>query len=136
MHRRQRPLMAGIHRLKHVERLTATALTDDDAVGPHTQRVAHQVADHHLPATLDVGRAGLKPNGVGLIKSEFGSVLDSDDAFRRVMKVDKALSKVVLPEPVPPETIMLRRACTKDCRSRAIAMSSDLRSTIASRLRA
>ena len=43
--RRQRAVVAGVHGLEHVERLGAADLADDDAVGPHAQRVAHQVAD-------------------------------------------------------------------------------------------
>ena len=45
VHGRQRAVVAGVHRLQHVERLGAADLADDDPVGPHAQRVAHQVAD-------------------------------------------------------------------------------------------
>src|SRR6476646_10456816 len=34
------PVVAGVHRLEHVERLGPAALADDDPVGPHAQRVA------------------------------------------------------------------------------------------------
>ena len=43
--RGQRAVVAGVHRLQHVQRLGAAALADDDPVGPHAQGVAHQVAD-------------------------------------------------------------------------------------------
>ena len=43
--RRQRALVARVHRLEHVERLGAADLADDDAVGPHAQCVPHEVAD-------------------------------------------------------------------------------------------
>ena len=36
--------VAGVHGLQHVQRFAAAALADDDAFGPHTQGVAHQVA--------------------------------------------------------------------------------------------
>ena len=39
-----RAVMAGVHGLQHVEGLGAAHLADDDAVGPHPQRVADQVA--------------------------------------------------------------------------------------------
>ena len=41
--RRQAAVVAGVHRLQHVERFFAADLADDDAVGPHTQRVDHQL---------------------------------------------------------------------------------------------
>ena len=42
---RQRPVVAGVHRLEHVERLGAADLADDDPVGPHAKGVADEVAD-------------------------------------------------------------------------------------------
>ena len=37
VHRRERALVTGVHRLEHVQRLAAATLTDDDPVGAHTQ---------------------------------------------------------------------------------------------------
>ena len=37
VHRRHGPGVARVHGLEHVERLGATTLSDDDAVGPHTK---------------------------------------------------------------------------------------------------
>ena len=45
VHRGHGPGVAGVHGLEHVERLGATTLTDDDAVGPHTEGVADEVTD-------------------------------------------------------------------------------------------
>ena len=59
--RRQRAVVARVHRLEHVERLRAANLADDDAVGPHAQCVAHEVADADLALALDVRRARLEP---------------------------------------------------------------------------
>ena len=50
VHRGHRAVMAGVHRLQHVERLGAAHLADDDAVGAHAQRVAQQVALGDLAA--------------------------------------------------------------------------------------
>ena len=77
----QRAVVAGVHGLEHVERLAAAALADDDAVGPHAQRVAHQVADRDLALALDVGRARLERDDVLLAQLELGGVLDGDDAL-------------------------------------------------------
>ena len=52
---RERSLVAGVHRLEHVERFAAADLADDDPVGSHPKRVAHQIADRHLASALDVG---------------------------------------------------------------------------------
>ena len=76
-----RAVVAGVHRLQHVERGAVADLADDDAVGPHAQGVAHQVADGDLARALDVGRAGLEPQHVLLVQLELGGVLDGDDAL-------------------------------------------------------
>ena len=73
--------MAGVHGLEHVEGLATTDLTDDDAVGSHTQGVAHQVADLHLALALDVRRARLHREHVRLVELELLGVLDGDDAL-------------------------------------------------------
>ena len=73
------PGVAGVHGLEHVQGLGATALTDDDAVGPHTQGVADEVADADLAAALGVGRPGLQRDDVGSLDLEFGRLLDRDE---------------------------------------------------------
>ena len=77
---RQRAVVARVHRLEHVERLGAADLADDDAVGPHAQRVADQLADRDLTLALDVLRARLQPQHVALVQLQLGGVLDGDDA--------------------------------------------------------
>ena len=54
VNRRQRTFVAGVHGLKHVQRLFAAALAHDYPVGPHTQAVHYQVADRYLSSTLYV----------------------------------------------------------------------------------
>src|SRR5579863_6938476 len=44
MDRGHRPFVTRVHRLQHVECFLATALADDDAIGPHTERILDQVA--------------------------------------------------------------------------------------------
>ena len=77
--RDERALVAGVERLEHVERLAAADLADDDPVGAHAQRVAHEVADRDLAAALDVGRARLERDDVRLLQPQLGVVLDRDD---------------------------------------------------------
>ena len=78
---RHRAVVAGVHGLEHVERLAAAALADDDAVGPHAQGVAHQVADGDRALALDVRRPRLQRDDVLLAQLELGRVLDGDDAL-------------------------------------------------------
>ena len=73
--------MAGVHRLEHVQRFTATALADDDAIRPHAQGVDHQVANRDAATTFDVRRARLEGHDMILAKLELRGILDGDDAF-------------------------------------------------------
>ncbi len=54
---RHRAFVAGVHGLQHVEGFLAAALAEDDAVGPHAQRVLDQLALADFALALDVGRA-------------------------------------------------------------------------------
>ena len=49
-----RAVMAGRHRLQHVEDFGAAHLADDDPIGAHPQRVAHQLARGDLALALEV----------------------------------------------------------------------------------
>src|SRR5690606_41679197 len=66
--RTHRAVVTGVHGLHQVKRLTATNLTDDNAVGAHTQGVDHEVADGDLTLAFNVGRAALQPDDVLLAK--------------------------------------------------------------------
>ena len=79
VHRGERPVVARVHRLEHVERLGAAHLADDDPVGAHAQRVAHEVADRDVALALDVRRASLEAEHVALVERELGGVLDRHD---------------------------------------------------------
>ena len=59
-------VVAGVHRLQHVQRFFAADLADDDAIRPHTQRVDHQVALLDRALALDVRRARFQPHHVPL----------------------------------------------------------------------
>ena len=61
----------------------AAHLADDDPVGPHPQRVAHQVALGHRAVARGVRRPGLQPHDVLLLKLQLGRVLDRDDPLAR-----------------------------------------------------
>ena len=71
--------MARVHRLEHVKRLRAADLADDDPVGAHPQRVAHELPDRYLALALDVLGTRLEPKHVALVQLELSRILDRDD---------------------------------------------------------
>ena len=81
VHGRQRAVVARVHRLQHVERLGAAHLADDDAVRPHAQAVAHEVALGDLAFAFDVRRPRFEAHDVRLLQLQLGRVLDRDDAL-------------------------------------------------------
>src|SRR5262245_29784881 len=73
---RHRAVVARVHRLEHVQRLTGAALSDDDAVGPHPEGVPDELADRDRTLAFDVRRARLERHDMLLAKLELGRVLD------------------------------------------------------------
>jgi hypothetical protein len=69
--------MPGIHRLEHVKGLFAATLADDDAVGPHAQRVFHEFPLANLASALRIGRSRLQPTHMGLLQLQFGRIAAS-----------------------------------------------------------
>ena len=55
---------------KEVKRLGSTNLANDDAIRPHTEGVANQIALSNLVLTLDVGGPRLTGDYVPLLKLE------------------------------------------------------------------
>ncbi len=73
--------MTGIHRLEHVQGLTASYFTDDNSVGSHSKRIADQHSDGDFPFAFQVRRPAFQPDHVLLLKPQFGGVLDGHYAF-------------------------------------------------------
>ena len=121
VHGRQRSVVAGVHGLQHVEGRRVADLADDDAVGPHAQGVADQVADRDLSLALDVRGPRLQAQDVGWLS--WSSAASSIVMMRSSsgMKEDMTLSVVVLPEPVPPLIRMFSRPRTQASRTSAAA---------------
>ena len=78
---RHRPVVAGVHRLQHVQGLGAADLAHQDAVGPHAEAVAQQLPDRELALALDVRRAVLEGDDVRVVDLQLGRVLDGDHAL-------------------------------------------------------
>ncbi len=81
MARRQRAVVARVHGLQHREGLATTRLTDDDALGAHTEGVPDEVHDRDRALAFDVGGARLQADDVILHEPELGGVFDRDDAL-------------------------------------------------------
>src|SRR5579872_784146 len=81
VNRGHRAFVAGIHGLEHVEGFLAAALAEDHAVGPHAQRVFHQIALPDFALAFDVGWPRLHAADVRLLQLQFGGVLDGEQAF-------------------------------------------------------
>jgi hypothetical protein len=56
MHRGDRAVMAGVHRLQHVKCFSAAHLAYDDPIRTHAQGIPHQIALGHLPRAFQAGR--------------------------------------------------------------------------------
>src|SRR5207302_1697692 len=74
-------VVAGVHRLEHVERFGGAAFADDDPVGPHPQGVDDQVPDGDGAATFHVRAAGFQGDQVALAELQLGGIFDGYDAL-------------------------------------------------------
>ncbi len=72
-------VVAGVHRLEHVEGFAATALADNNPVGPHPQGVANQVANRVLARALHVGQFRFQADHVLLMQPQFLGILDRNN---------------------------------------------------------
>ncbi len=73
--------MAGVHRLQHVDRLRTTALANNDAIRPHAQRVAYEVADGDAGLGLRRLRPRLQIDDMDAVELQFRRVLDGNDTL-------------------------------------------------------
>ena len=60
------------------------------------------------------GGPGFQPDDVLLLQLQFGGVLNGDNALAGMNLLESAFSSVVFPEPVPPDTMILRRQRAED----------------------
>ena len=63
-------LVSGVERGEQLDDLGAADLTHDQAIRPHAQCLAHQIAHRHGPGALDVGRATLKADQVRMVGTQ------------------------------------------------------------------
>ena len=79
----QKPTVAGVGRLEHVQHLPAADLADDDAVGAHAKGVADELAKRDLALALHIRWARLEPDDVWARQRELGDVLNGHDPLPR-----------------------------------------------------
>jgi hypothetical protein len=61
---RHRAIVTGVHRLEHVERFATAALSNDNPLRTHSERVDNEIADRDFAFAFDIGRTRLKPDDV------------------------------------------------------------------------
>ena len=109
VHRGERAVSAGRHRLEHVQRLASPHLADDQPIRPHPKRIAHaalRMPDLAAPFDLlPAPRAARRADG----RCALGGVLDGDDAFRSVDVRGEGAEQRGLPLEVSPLTMIARR---------------------------
>jgi len=89
--------VAGVHGLEHVEGLPAAALANDDAIGPHAQRIAHQIANGEGAFAFHIGNLVSRVTTCGWWS--WSSAASSMVTMRSSlgMAAERILSNVVLP---------------------------------------
>src|ERR1019366_8280045 len=81
VNRRKGTIVAGVHCLQHIKCFLASHLADNDAVGPHAQRVNHELALMYSPLSFNIGRPRFQSNDVLLVELQLGRVLDGHNPF-------------------------------------------------------
>src|SRR5688572_22830084 len=77
----QGTVVASVHGLEHVEGFATAAFADDDAIGPHAQAVAHEIADGDHTLAFDIRRPRFERYEMRRVELELRRVFDGDDAF-------------------------------------------------------
>ena len=83
MYRGHGAVVAGVHRLKHVQGFRTAHLADDDAIRPHAQAVPEQGPLGDFAAAFDVRRARFQTDDVLSLELQLRGVFDRDHAFMR-----------------------------------------------------
>ena len=78
----KRTVVSGVHRLEHIQRLTAAHLAHDDPVRIHAETGPDQVRNGNCAFTLRVGAARFQPHQIPDVgELQLRGILDGDDAF-------------------------------------------------------
>ena len=77
----ERSVMAGIHRLQHIERFLASNLTHDDAVRSHTQRIDQKLPLVNSTFPFNVWWPRFQADDVILMQLQFCRVFYTYNSF-------------------------------------------------------
>src|SRR6266498_4281235 len=77
----KRPIMARVHRLQHIQRLTAATFTHDDTVWAHTQGITNQISNGYYASSIGVGDLCFHTQDMILLKLQLSRIFDCDDPF-------------------------------------------------------
>jgi hypothetical protein len=83
MERSHRALVSGVENLKQIEHLGAATLSENQAIGPHPERLLEQGAQRDLAASVGVGGPADEAEKMGMAGRKLGGVLESDDSLMR-----------------------------------------------------
>ena len=81
MTRRQRSVVAGVHRLDECQHLVAAHFADDDAIGSQPQRRTDEVGHRDRCGTVEECRPGLESNDVTMLDGQLRRVLHHDESL-------------------------------------------------------
>ena len=112
-------VVPGVEGGEQLAHLFAAALPDDEPVGSHAQRLAHESGEPDPAGALEVGLARLEPHVVRVVDAQLGDVLDRDDPLVGAAQPSSAASSVVLPAPAAPVTSRFSRRATAPSSQRA-----------------
>ncbi len=74
-------VVAGVERGQQIDDLGAAHFADDDAVGPHPQRLSHQVPHGDLAYPFDIRAPRDELHQVRMSRLQLGGILHADDAL-------------------------------------------------------
>src|SRR5690606_17375827 len=94
--------MASVHCRQHVESFSTTTFSDDDAVGPHAQRISYKVTNFYSAFTFCIGRPGFQRDKMFVTQLQFRCILDRDQALPFWNAVRKNIEEGRFAGPCPP----------------------------------
>ncbi len=81
MHGPAPAVVPGVQRGEQVDHLRPADLAHDEPVRAHPKGLPDEVTQRDLAGALQVGRAGLEPHDVRVVRTQLPGVLDEHDAF-------------------------------------------------------
>jgi hypothetical protein len=77
----KRPVVAGVHCLKHVEHLVTSYFAHNDSIRPHSQTVFHKIPLGDFTRALNIGRSCFETHHMLLFKLKLRGIFNRDNAL-------------------------------------------------------